>query len=42
MYSDSIKFPPNRSALWSDFVRTTLIKAPDARPSATALLKHPW
>jgi hypothetical protein len=42
MYSDAIKFPPNRSPQWSDFVRATLVKNPDLRPSASALLKHPW
>lgn len=42
MYSDAIKFPPNRSPQWSDFVKSTLVKNPDVRPTATALLKHPW
>lgn len=42
MYSDAIKFPPNRSTQWSDFVKSTLVKSPDIRPTATALLKHPW
>lgn len=42
MYSDAIKFPPNRSSQWCDFVKSTLVKNPDIRPSATALLKHSW
>ncbi len=42
MYSDAIKFPPNRSAQWADFVRAALLKGPDVRPSATVLLQHPW
>jgi serine/threonine protein kinase len=42
MYSDAIKFPPNRTTQWSDFVKSTLVKNPDTRPTATALLKHPW
>eukprot|EP00879_Flechtneria_rotunda_P023005 GHRR01024316.1.p1 GENE.GHRR01024316.1~~GHRR01024316.1.p1 ORF type:complete len:327 (+),score=110.61 GHRR01024316.1:681-1661(+) len=42
MYNDAIKFPPNRSPQWSEFVKAALIKDPDMRPTATALLKHPW
>jgi aurora kinase len=42
MYSDAVKFPPNRSFQWCDFVKSTLVKNPDIRPTATALLKHPW
>jgi serine/threonine protein kinase len=42
MYSDAIKFPPNRTPQWCDFVKSTLVKNPDVRPTATALLKHPW
>jgi aurora kinase len=42
MYSDSIRFPPNRTPQWSDFVRTALVKNPDTRPTASQLLAHPW
>jgi serine/threonine protein kinase len=42
MYSDNIKFPPQFSAQWADFVRNALIKKPETRPSATELLDHTW
>lgn len=42
MYSDAIRFPANRSSQWADFVRQALIKDPDRRPSAAALLQHTW
>jgi aurora kinase len=42
MYSDAIKFPPNRTPQWTEFVKAALVKSPEVRPTATALLKHPW
>lgn len=42
MYSDAIKFPPNRTVQWTEFVKAALLKNPDVRPTATQLLKHPW
>eukprot|EP00877_Chromochloris_zofingiensis_P008085 jgi/Chrzof1/352/Cz01g12180.t1 len=42
MYSDAIKFPPNRTPQWADFVRASLLKSPDHRPTAAQLLGHPW
>lgn len=42
MYSDAIKFPPNRTQQRCEFVKSALIKSPELRPSAAVLLKHPW
>jgi hypothetical protein len=42
MYSDAIKFPPQFSSQWADFVRATLVKKPENRPTATGLLEHAW
>lgn len=42
MYSDAVQFSSSKSPQWADFVRQALIKAPEHRPSASALLQHPW
>ena len=42
MYSDAVKFPPNRTPQWTEFVKAALVKSPEVRPTATALLEHPW
>ena len=42
MYSNKITFPAKHSAQWAEFVRLALEKKPHLRPSAAALLDHPW
>lgn len=42
MYSNKLYFPPRHSPEWRDFVRAALEKKPHLRPSAAALLDHPW
>lgn len=42
MYSNKIYFPQRHSPEWRDFVRAALEKKPHLRPSAAALLDHPW
>eukprot|EP00200_Dunaliella_tertiolecta_P002635 CAMPEP_0202353218 /NCGR_PEP_ID=MMETSP1126-20121109/9076_1 /ASSEMBLY_ACC=CAM_ASM_000457 /TAXON_ID=3047 /ORGANISM="Dunaliella tertiolecta, Strain CCMP1320" /LENGTH=868 /DNA_ID=CAMNT_0048945541 /DNA_START=268 /DNA_END=2874 /DNA_ORIENTATION=- len=42
MHSNTIPFPAQHCPLWADFVRTALIKDPEARPSAAQLMKHLW
>jgi aurora kinase len=42
MYGDNIKFPPNRTQQWAEFVTAALVKNPDTRPNASQLLQHPW
>lgn len=42
MYSNRIAFPAKHSAQWAEFVRLALEKKPHLRPSAAALLDHPW
>ena len=42
MYSNKINFPSKHSTQWQDFVRQALEKKPHMRPTATAMLEHPW
>mmetsp|Transcript_2165 Transcript_2165/g.5127 ORF Transcript_2165/g.5127 Transcript_2165/m.5127 type:complete len:513 (-) Transcript_2165:43-1581(-) len=42
MNSNRIAFPPAMSKEWADFIRATLSKSPELRPSAELLLAHPW
>ncbi|KAG2442861.1 hypothetical protein HXX76_002940 [Chlamydomonas incerta] len=42
IYSNNIRFDPAHSAAWADFVAQALIKDPRRRPTAAALLAHPW
>jgi aurora kinase len=42
MYSNDIRFPPQSSQLWADFVRSVLVKDPARRPSASQLMSHQW
>jgi serine/threonine protein kinase len=42
MYSNSFRLPSAHSSLWADFVKQALIKDPEQRPDASALLTHPW
>eukprot|EP00198_Chlamydomonas_reinhardtii_P014160 XP_001703497.1 predicted protein [Chlamydomonas reinhardtii] len=42
IYSNNIRFDPAYSAAWADFVAQALIKDPRRRPTAAALLAHPW
>ena len=42
MYSNKIMFPVKHSVQWAEFVRLALEKKPHLRPSAAALLDHPW
>jgi serine/threonine protein kinase len=42
MYSNKIHFPAKHSAQWQDFVRQALEKKPHLRPTAAAMLEHPW
>jgi serine/threonine protein kinase len=42
MYSNNINFPAKHSQQWQDFVRQALEKKPHLRPTAAAMLEHPW
>lgn len=42
MYSNKINFPSKHSTQWQDFVRQALEKKPHLRPTAAAMLEHPW
>jgi len=42
MYSNKIYFPQRHSPEWKDFVKASLEKKPHLRPTAAALLDHPW
>lgn len=42
MYSNKIAFPARHSQQWQDFVRQALEKKPHLRPTAAAMLEHPW
>ena len=42
MYSNKMYFPTRHSPEWKDFVRACLEKKPHMRPTAAAMLEHPW
>ena len=42
LYSDAVALPPTHGPEWAAFVAAALAKRPTERPSAAALLAHPW